>query len=171
MPLRAVCFTLVFILTPLQQVLGQSPDGVFCESFEAEPVCEDGSICISENLAQTCNSGCPGVEECAKECVDTSDDSGACISSLASCQEVKQAFDIKIASRACNDVSDCHVVYGWCGNLGGCYELTNTTVTQDSISGLTNRFDELDCGTGVACACIPPPEIACVNSLCEFLLD
>ena len=80
---------------------------------------------------------------------------------------IEEDYAVLVATTACALATDCQILNGQCGvSLGGCYEVTNTTVTQGDLTDLGAAYADAGCKTAV-CDCAPPPDGAlCFNGDC-----
>ena len=90
---------------------------------------------------------------------------------LRSCDDVRAAYQALLTAAphtSCSAAADCQTVSGECGlGLGGCYHAVNRAVTQQAVSALGTRYQELGC-TGPVCRCTRPPVAQCVQGRCAL---
>lgn len=115
--------------------------------FEPE-ACGEGQRCVFEGGAASCSGGpvsCAAIEADYAALVDDP------------------------ASRGCNDVVECKVVFGHCGvGLGGCYHALAQDFDEGQLAALAMVYTDNKCTQGV-CDCAEAPPLQCVDNLCGFV--
>ena len=125
------------------------------ESGSAVHVCSSNN-CIAVN---PCGSGAL--------CVNGGDAGLGCTNGVLSCENVEAMYAGAVSHQSCNAPEDCQILAGQCGGgLGGCWEVTNTGVTQAQLEALAAQFATLGCISAV-CKCAAPPAAAtCSDGVC-----
>lgn len=123
-----------------------------------ECVAMDGCSCVGDDCAEVY----PTPEECAAA-------HAGCADPDRSCNQIEVAYDDYVSHRACQDDSDCVMLFGHCAiGVGGCYHAVNRRWNDDGLQALGDAWTAAGCG-GPVCACAEPPQaVVCDDGVCAF---
>lgn len=135
--------------------------------------CEPASVYAFNGVECVAMSGCSCVGDDCDATYSSLDDCKAahavCESRERTCNQLTALHDDYVSHTACQDDSDCVMVWGLCGvGLGRCYHTINRRWGREGLSAIGDAWKAADCG-GAVCACAEPPEtVICDDGVCAF---
>ncbi|HEU5075440.1 MAG TPA: hypothetical protein VFU02_14715 [Polyangiaceae bacterium] len=123
-----------------------------------ECVAMDGCSCVGED----CDAVYPSPEDCAAA-------HAGCADRDRSCDEIEAAYDDYVSHRACQDDSDCVMVFGHCAiGIGGCHYAVNRRWNDAGLEALGDAWTAAGYA-GPVCDCAEPPDtVSCDDGVCTF---
>jgi len=123
-----------------------------------ECVAMDGCSCIGDD----CDASYDSLEACEAA-------HATCSTNALSCDEIEALSDAYVSHTACQDDSDCLMVYGQCGiGVGGCYHVVNREWDSAGLEAIGAAWANAGC-TGPVCDCAEPPDtVICDDGVCAF---
>lgn len=148
-------------------------DGCAAQDVTFVGGCEPASVYVFNGIECVAMDGCGCVGNDCDATYSSLDDCkaahAACDIGERSCSQLAAVHDDYVSHTACQDDTDCVMVWGLCGiGLGSCYHTLNRRWGAEGLDAIEDAWRAQDCGGG-ACACAEPPAtVICDEGVCAF---